>query len=110
MNELSQDERQVALKNIDEALQTRALFGRVFSTPDGIAVLTLIRRECGVESQNPEAMKPELVAFCNWLEYQIGILHPQHLYNVAAALVRAASDEDLYDEQAALQGEGGKHD
>jgi len=96
----------LSVEQIDEELLSRELFRRVFGSKDGLLVLALIRRECGVESMNPALVKPELVAFCNWIHNKAGIYHPMNMVNVAKALIEAADDEDLYAAKQA-NGQGG---
>lgn len=95
------------LERIDEELRSRELFRRVLGTPDGLAVLALIRRECGVESMNPGEVKPDLVALCNWIHNMAGIYTPLNMFNVTKALVEAANDDDLWARRRAILAEGG---
>lgn len=95
------------LERIDEELRSRELFRRVLGSPDGLAVLALIRRECGVEAMDPGQVKPELVAFCNWIHNMAGIYNPFNMFNVTKALVEAASDDDLWTRRKAILAEGG---
>jgi ABC-type nitrate/sulfonate/bicarbonate transport system substrate-binding protein len=97
-----------AIEN-EEAI--RELFRRAFLDKDQPQVLELVLARLGYFTDRPEDVRPELQAFANWLLRKCGIIHDERnsrdlfvaqAHNVAAALAKAANDEDLVEMKKAI--------
>lgn len=89
-------------RDIQNAETTRELFRRAFLDKDQPQVLALILARLGYFADRPEAVKPELIAFGNWILAECGILHtvnPSYfsaqIHDIAQALAATANTADL---------------
>jgi hypothetical protein len=73
----------------------RQIFRRVFTTEDGVSVLTWILNEARYFSSDSREIDPVLMGLCNRLLNKLGIIHPVNLYEDTEARVRNANDRDL---------------
>lgn len=83
--------------DLDAARRTREVFRVVFDPrrPESSVVLGAILNQAGYFSMNPESVNKDLVALCNWLLYQLGVVHPDNVYNYAKAALDTMNDDDL---------------
>jgi len=82
-------------KDIDDLVEIRKSFRRVFTTAEGKDVLALLLNELGYFAMNPEIIHPERIAMANWILGNIGVIHPTNLFLATDALAGCANDKDL---------------
>lgn len=82
---------------VDQARVVRETFRTVLDPrrDETAIVLGAILDQAGYFSMNSQTVNPELVALCNWLLGQIGVIHPQNVYHYAKAILQTANDDDL---------------
>lgn len=73
----------------------RSTFREHFTRGAGPEILAWIGNECGAWSQDPQKVKPELIAMWNRLLGKIGTVHEANLRTIASSLLEASNDEDL---------------
>ncbi len=61
-------------------------------------ILGWLLNDCNYFSQDPELIKPELIAHCNRLMYRMGIITPYSVDRVAQALLNSAEANDFEEE------------
>ena len=83
------------LEWIENEAKNRDYFRDTFTSESGKIVLTQILNYCGCFSTTPGVIRPELLAFGNWILSMCGIIHPANLYLYTEKLAEAANDEDL---------------
>ena len=99
----------MTLEELDRARVVREAFRTVLDPrrPETATVLGSILDQAGYYSMNPETVRPELVALCNWLLGQIGVIHPLNVYNYSVAILSCANDDDIVAERRKIV-EGGE--
>ena len=86
---------------IDLTAQERGIFRETFAKyPE---VLAWIGNRCGAWAQDPQAVKPELIAFWNTLLGAAGIVHTHNLRTLAEKLLEASNDSDLIEYKKAAK-------
>jgi hypothetical protein len=87
----------MTVEEVDEKRKIREVFRTVLDPrrqETGI-VLAAILDQAGYFSMNPQTVNPELVALCNWLLGEVGIVHPGNMVAYARAILGTANDDDL---------------
>lgn len=82
-------------QDIENELETRKLFIRVFDHPDGRTVLTAILNRLGYFSNEPQRIHPELIAAANWILSCCGVAVPSNLFTMVDRLMDSCTTADL---------------
>ena len=77
------------------AVQTRQAFQTTFGTPEGKGVLAALLNRLGFFANDPQAIKPELIAVANWILSTLGCVTVDNLGNYIEHIVTSASNQDL---------------
>ena|GEM_PF-5503765 len=83
------------LEAVRQREEERQVFLRVLDSADGLEVLAWIGNECGAWAQDPQAVRPELVAFWNRLLGKMGVVRGDNIFELASRIAQAANFEDL---------------
>lgn len=83
-----------------ELVVRQSFVNTLTKTNEGTIVIAEVLNRCGYFADDPQAVKPELVAFANWFLGKCGIyarfdLAPEHLFAQVEALTRGATDREL---------------
>jgi len=101
----------MTVEDLDEQRKVREVFRTVLDPrrPETAVVMGAILDQAGYFSMNRETVNPELVALCNWLLGQIGVIHPLNVYQFTQAILGTANDDDITAERRRFI-EGGTDD
>lgn len=100
---MTPEEKAIAQVKLQQALTTRDIYRRVYKSDEAISTIAQMMDDAGYYSTNPETVNPILIAQVNRLLQSIGSVHPYNVFNFAKAIVQIADDEDLRQQQAALE-------
>ena len=97
----------MTIADINNELDIRKAFQRVFTSPEGKEVLTLILNRLGYFAIDPAFIKADNIAAANWILNSLGAVHTENLFHITEMIADSSNDNDLQALKREIEKTGG---